>query len=124
MLHANMTLTYNEYPTSLLHLERDEWTLMITAFIAKLKTKPVGETLVNRLYQYLDMGYSLNVLSYDKDAMRSIIFPSSRQISSCAVNITIPSISYFIEVDTVDVGYLEKLKTSENNLYNLDIYDS
>jgi hypothetical protein len=97
---------------SSLYLNEDEWILMINNFVDSLRTKIYGRKLIERLEYYLSKGYTFECVN--KDSHGYIIFPKSRYISDTHALIVIPSIPYFINIDTINATKLSKI---ENNKY-------
>jgi hypothetical protein len=116
MISRGLKIEYNEYYTSLLHLEEDEWTSMINSFFERLKSRPIGKKLYDRLKYHLDTLYTLTISSHNlRERGGGIIFPSSQLYDSRNARLVMPSISYFIDIETINTDYAATLNCSINN---------
>ena len=116
MHSRGLNIEYNEYYTSLLHLKKDEWTDMINTFFERLKSRPIGKKLYNRLKYHLDHTYNLTISSHNlRERGGGIIFPSSQLYDPVNARLVMPSISYFIEIETINTDYTSKIFEQVNN---------
>ena len=96
--HPNIRINFIECFSSL-YLNEKEWKKMIETFFSAMQTKPLTKKLYDRMLYFLNKGYSIEIATNDDSR---VIYPKIRYITFNRVMIIIPSINYFINVESIE----------------------
>lgn len=108
--YSLLELKFTEYHTEHIHLDQDEWTLMIMTFCLELAEKPTGRLLLDKLVDFMKCGYKIVVANSDDMRGSLYIYPKIRYLNSTSVLVIIPSVPYFINVEVVDSRKIEGIE--------------
>jgi len=78
---------------------------MIMGFCLTLAEKPVGRLLINKLIDFINNGYNINISNYDTELNSRYIYPKIRFQDPKSVLIIIPSVPYFVNVQVLTSKY-------------------
>lgn len=82
-----------------LSLQKDEWERLIDHFMDMLQTTRIGCELYGKMIFYLARGYQIEISNCDNSSR--YIYPKTK-MNDKRCEIIIPSLAYFIEVETID----------------------
>jgi hypothetical protein len=104
--------------TEIVNLNENEWINFIKNNIIKINSKPIGNLLIKKLYNFLINHKSITFLNFDKDSI--IVYPKIKFIDDNNIFIIIPNTPYFQEIETIDYRLCEDVDdVFFNNLLNV-----
>lgn len=105
-LFQMITYNFTNIYTELLHLDEDEWLIMIRKFFNRLAEKETGSVIVDRLKYFLLNGYKITISNNDFITSH-IIYPKIKYNDPRNVFIVIPSVPYFTKVQVISKSLCE-----------------
>lgn len=108
--YSLLELKFTEYYTDHIHLDQEEWSLMIMTFCLELAEKPIGKLLLDKLCGFINSGYKITIANSDEITMSLYIYPKIRYINSTSVLVIIPSVPYFVNVEVVDSNKIKDIE--------------